>query len=199
MNQSDEELMMEIAKGDKKSFNELFLKYKEQLFNFIYRQVGNSQLAEDLTQNVFISVFKKAGTFNTDKPFKPWLYKIAVNACYYEYRQQKRNIVLSLDNEIENSNGETVELKEMQSDDDRGPQEEVEKKDEQDKIRKILNSLNENHRLIINMFVYEGISYKEMASLMDCPIGTIKSRIYYALREIKEQIEKQGGGINGMQ
>lgn len=170
---SDELLMAELQSGNVNAFDLILHRYEKAIINYSYRITGNFHQAEELAQEAFFRVYRCALNFNTSQKFSTWLYKITSNLCIDELRKgkNKKNVELSSDLPAQ----ENIE-------------EEVEKKEIQEKIKKAVRSLSDEHRAVFIMKHYQGLSYKEIARILDCPPGTVKSRMHYAIMELKKAL-----------
>ena len=175
--ESDKELIIRFQLGDVASFDQLVARYEKPLLNFLYRFTMDYQLAEDVFQEAFFTVYKKAQKFDLSKKFSTWLYEIAVNKAVDKLRKKK--ILVALKPEIENIKHDQL-----------NPEENYEKREIQTRLQKALGFLSEEHRLVLVLKHYQGLDYKEIAEILNCPIGTVKSRIYYALKDLKNHLEK---------
>jgi RNA polymerase sigma-70 factor (ECF subfamily) len=174
---SDKELIKRFQLGDADAFDQLFVRYEKPLLNFLYRFTGDYQLAEDVFQEAFFAVYKKAQKFDLSKKFSTWLHEIAVNKAVDKLR--KKRVVLPLKTEIESIEHDRI-----------SPEEDFEKREIQTRLQKALGFLSEEHRLVLVLKHYQGLDYKEIGEILDCPVGTVKSRVYYALKDLKNYLEK---------
>jgi len=171
---ADEVLMEEIKAGNSQAFDVIIYRYEKSVLNYIYRLVGNFHQAEELCQEVFLRVYKCALKFDSAQRFSPWLYKIANNLCIDEYRKQK--------------NVQKVDISEMELPSSENLEEKVESKEIQSKVKKAVLSLPKTHRAVLILKHYQGLSYEEISEILAVPIGTVKSRMHYAMIELKKAL-----------
>jgi len=170
----DEELVQATHQGDLTAFNELVLKYQNQVFNLARLILDNQDLAEDITQETFILAFQKIHQFRGGS-FRAWLLKIARNLCYDEMRTLKRNTFQVL--EPINKEGEVNESPQWIKDPRPLPQEEVEANDLREILENALNELPYKYRIPLSLIDIQELDYREAASVMGVPVGTVKSRL----------------------
>lgn len=189
---SDEDLMMECRKGDMSAFELLVRRYQDALVNYIYHIISDYHRAEDLAQETFLRVFKNASRYEPKASFKSWLYTIATNLSRNEVRNRsRRNTFFLEDMADENQN---VDDAEFMIDFRYQPDILYEKKERQQLIRKALKQLPENQRLALTLVTYQELSYEEIAEILNCSIGAVKSLIHRARQNMKKLLIKVGIG-----
>ncbi len=164
---SDDVLITLFQNGEEKAFRILVDRYQEKVRNLIYSIFNNAELVDDLSQEVFIKVYENLRAFRFQSSFYTWLYRIAVNRSRDELRKRKIRKLFSLQSMIEKSDRE-VEVKLVS---------EPKNFDNEELITKALQALPENFRAAIILKDIDGLSYEEMATVMQCQIGTVKSRL----------------------
>jgi RNA polymerase sigma-70 factor (ECF subfamily) len=179
----EKELIQEARRGDLNAFNELVLKYQDQIFNHAQRLLGNQDIAEDITQEAFILAFRKIHQFRGES-FRAWLFKIVTNLCYSEMRTWKRNSFLAL--EPLNKDGETNESPYWIKDSKPLPEEIVETSDLREKLEHAMKKLPRIYRNAVSLIDIQELNYKEAASVMGVPVGTAKSRLARGRMQIRE-------------
>jgi RNA polymerase sigma-70 factor (ECF subfamily) len=175
----DSELLEKIAGGDREAFKILYGRYVRQVFSFIFKLTGDSKLTEEVTNDVFFDVWKGAGGFQGRSAVLTWIFGIAHNKTMNELRKKTPDPV---DPE------EFVRV----ANPDAGAEEIVEKKDRSERMKKALNELSPDHRTVLELTFFEGMSYQEIAAVMDCPVNTVKTRMFYAKEKLKEAFTKYG-------
>jgi len=179
-------LIKRAQAGDKKAFEQLVLSYQERVYALSFRLAGNHTDAQDLAQEAFVKAYQRLGSFRGEADFGTWLHKITVNTWLNIKRQQKEE-PLSLDEPLKTDDGEISRT--AVSDDVEGdPEESFARKELQELVWKALNSLNEEFRVVIVLREMEGYSYEEIASMMNCSLGTVKSRLNRARRLLREKV-----------
>jgi RNA polymerase sigma-70 factor (ECF subfamily) len=171
---TDFELYFRARDGDEASFNTLYQRFSTKLFNYIYRIVLDRSLAEDLLQETFIRVIKS--NLEERAKFSTWLYRVATNLCYKALRCRKISFQ-ALDDSITSENDD--------------PAAALERKINKDRITKSLARLPENQRVVIVLRFWEDMPFQEIAEFLSCPIGTVKSRTFYALENLKKFFNKE--------
>lgn len=193
---SDEELMLECRKGDMSAFELLVRRYQDALVNYIYYTINDYHRAEDLAQETFLRVFKSASRYEPKASFKSWLYTIATNLSRNEIRNRARRNTYFLEDMVDES--EDVYQSEFMIDTRYQPDILYEKKERQQLIKKALKQLPENQRLALTLVTYQEMSYEEIAEILSCSIGAVKSLIHRARQNMKKLLIKAGigGGVN---
>lgn len=172
---------MERAKGgDLEAFEALVRRYEGPLYRFFARLAGDPHLAEDLFQETFLRAFKNRTLFDPKRRFAPWLYGIGVIA-WKDHQRKEARASLNL------QRGEGV----LQVPDQDTPAEEVERHELQEVVREEIGHLPEELRVIILLRHYQGLSYEEIAEALHLPLGTVRSRLHYALARLKERLGRR--------
>ena len=180
---NQEELLLEKSKaGDVEAFEKLIEIYQKKIFNLAYRMIGNFDDANDLAQETFIRVFRSIASFKGQSAFSTWIYRITTNVCLDELRKRKNKKEMSLDAEIQLEDGE---MKRQIMSDDPLPDEVAERDEIRSIVSGAIDSLPEDQRLVITLRDIQGLSYDEIADVLDCPSGTVKSRINRARQALK--------------
>lgn len=187
MRLSDEVLVQRSKQGDLDAFNELVLRYESKVYSMAYRFMGNHADAGDLAQETFIRLYQALGGFRGDSSFSTWLYRIAANACRDELRKRQRRRNVSMEELIESSPANTPVAGNEYS-----PEETVQRREVQRQVQDCLNELSEDHRLILVMREIQGLSYEEIAGVLQCSLGTVKSRISRARNALKDKMKRKG-------
>lgn len=191
----NERLLVEKSKsGDIGAFEQLVENYQKKVFNIALRMIGNYDDAGDLTQEVFIRVFKSIKSFKEQSSFSTWLYRITTNVCLDELRKRKNKKVISLDEELKLDDSE---VKRQIESDDPSPEETAEKEELKKIIKKAINDLTEEHRVVIVLRDIQGFSYEEISRIINCPEGTVKSRINRARQALKELLKSKRELLSG--
>jgi RNA polymerase sigma-70 factor (ECF subfamily) len=172
MMESDEVLISRCRRGDERSFDILFDRYKARIYTFIVRFVRDEKTAEDIFQETFIRVFRKSRHFRHQAKFSTWLYTIAANLCKDELKRRKRRENLSLDASVADRSREGALPPRIQvlPDSSDGPRVEAEKKELSRVVSLALDELPENSRLVIELHVMHGLRYREVAEVLGKPV-----------------------------
>jgi RNA polymerase sigma-70 factor (ECF subfamily) len=169
---SDEELMSLLTKGGQSAFDELYLRYSKPLLNFFFRMLNNDrEKAEDLLHDLFLKIIEKPDSFDGNKKFNTWFYTLASNMIKNEYRsrQIKSQHVADTFNLIQEYefNSENLDRQLFEN-----------------RLQTELNKLDSDTKTIFNLRFHEEMSVKQIAEIMGCPEGTIKSRLFYLTRQL---------------
>jgi len=177
----DEILVQLCQKGDNKAFEELVIRYQNKVFSIIYRMVRNKDTVRDLAQDVFIKAFKAIGSFKGKSSFYTWLYRIAVHSALNHLNLARVRTTVTAENEtLERKYGNSAV----------GRNNSIEEgyllKEASQAIALAVNNLREDYRRVTVLKEYEYLSYEEIAQVLDIPIGTVRSRLNRARKELKE-------------
>ena len=182
---SDEQLFASFRAGDETAFARLVRRYEKELFNFLLRFVGQSSLAEDVFQEAFLQVHISADSFELHRRFRPWLYTIAANKARDLLRSQSRRPTVqltALDDEIGSSQLWDNLLREETT-----AVEILEHKQQQELVRQVVAELPDHLREILILAYFNQLSYKEMAEVLNIPLGTVKSRLHAAVANFSQR------------
>ncbi len=182
--ESDNQLVLRVQKGDKRAFDLLVLKYQYKVQALVGRFVRDPHEAQDVSQEAFIKAYKALANFRGDSQFYTWLYRIAVNtAKNHLVSRSRRPPASDIDiNDSEFHSGSEA-LQENDTPDGEFFRDELEKV-----VFNTMDSLPEDLKSAISLRELEGLSYEEIAEVMDCPVGTVRSRIFRAREAINEKI-----------
>src|SRR5213594_948926 len=177
----DERMLVERAKaGDMGAYDDLVKLYQERIYATIYHMTSNHEDANDLTQETFIKGFQALKSFKGDSSFYTWVYRIAVNKTITFLKQRKNRSHLSL-NDIDFNAENDPDLVALVS--DRTPRRDIGLSELQQKLNKAMQKLSEPHRLVVTLHDVQGLSHEEIGNIMDCNIGTVRSRLFYARQQ----------------
>jgi RNA polymerase sigma-70 factor (ECF subfamily) len=182
---TDQELVERVKRGDKTAFDLLVLKYQQRIVNLVSRFVRNQSDAQDVTQEAFIKAYRALPNFRGESAFYTWMYRIAVNTAKNHLAVQSRRPVAAEQDitEIEQIEGNTA-LKDYAT-----PEHMLLRDEIQETVIKAIESLPADLKMAITLREVEGLSYEDIATAMDCPIGTVRSRIFRAREAIDNQLE----------
>lgn len=185
---NDAQLITQFLKGNIQAFNILVARWEKQIFNFIYRNVSNEDIAKDVCQKTFIRVYMKLNKLKNPQKFSPWIYRIALNMCRDEFKKNKKRYVY-LDNPNYNDNSQNFSLQ-LKDDKINSPDSIYHNNQISSILKKSLQKIPEQQRIIIIMKHYQGLKFKEIAEILKEPINTVKSRLYYGLRSLRKILEQ---------
>jgi RNA polymerase sigma-70 factor, ECF subfamily len=182
MDKAESEIMSEVAGGNLTAFREIVERYQNSLLNYAHRYTGDRAAAEDISQEVFLRVFKAAKDYQPLSSFKTWLFKIATNLCLNELR----------DNRLHRNTIDIFELNEAGfvafTSQRLSPEKETEDRQLGAILMKALKGLPENQRLALLLHKYEGFSYLEVSGMMGCTVSAVESLIHRARQGLKKQL-----------
>jgi RNA polymerase sigma-70 factor, ECF subfamily len=178
----------QIQKGDQRAFNRLVHHHYNRVYRIVYGILRNEENAKDVTQQVWIKVWKKIDTFKGEASFSTWLYRISTFTALDFIRANKKHRKLDSIEASEETEG--IKPIQLSSDNtDEQPRTSLRKKEIMAGFQKALTQLNEQHRTALVLREIEGLSYEEIADIMKCKIGTVMSRIFNARKTIQLYME----------
>jgi RNA polymerase sigma-70 factor (ECF subfamily) len=184
---NERDVIIDWKKGNKKAYEKLVRHYMRDAFLVAYGLTGNAEDARDLSQEAFIKAYQSRDRFDEARPFYPWLYRILKNHCL---NLIKRGMRYTSPLKYED-NPDRERFASPQS----TPLEQLEREERKRFVRAAIDMLSEDHREIIVLKNFKGHAYQEIADILEIPIGTVMSRLYYArkaLKDIIEQLEAEG-------
>jgi len=179
----DEDVLVRQARhGDLEAYDELVRRYQERIYATVYHMTSNHEDANDLAQESFIKAFEALKTFKGGSSFYTWLYRIAVNKTINFLKQRKNRVHLSL-NDLDFNAEHDPDLVALIS--DKTPRRDAGLAELQEKLNTALLKLSEPHRLVVVLHDVQGLSHDEIAKIMNCNIGTVRSRLFYARQQLQ--------------
>jgi len=185
------DLVKACQEGDQTAFNLLVWRWEKPLFNFTYKYVGDAHLAQDLVQETFIRVLRSIHGYEHRAAFSTWLYRIAINLCKDHFRK-KRLPMVSLHDYYTTTSGDRVYVKDRMADEGGRSDEALAASRREELVRRLLAGLRDEQRIVILMKEYQGLTFREIAEILEVPEGTVKARLYNGLRTMRKQIESSG-------
>ncbi len=176
---ADEELARQLQQGNDVAFETLVHRYHGPIFGYIYRQLRGSSEVEDLVQKTFMQVYTRIDLYEFPRPFKPWLYRIALNLCRDYWRSKERQLLILDQDPPSEQKGDSIFVR-MQTRND---------------LVAALHSLEPGYREVLVLRFFQDLKIREIADVLGIPAGTVKWRLFQALRQMKCQLEK--GGYSG--
>jgi RNA polymerase sigma-70 factor (ECF subfamily) len=182
---TDQQLVARVQKGDKKAFDLLVLKYQHKILSLISRYIRNSDEVQDVAQEAFIKAFRALPNFRGESAFYTWMYRIAINtAKNHLVARQRRPPGVDIDIEdAEHFDGDFL-LKEIEN-----PENILSGQELKRVCDHAIKSLPEDLRTAVTLREFDGLSYEDIATAMDCPVGTVRSRIFRAREAIDKHIK----------
>ena len=186
----DEDLahVQRFLAGDESGFRLLFDKYAEQVHRLAYRFVRNREDADDLTQEVFLRVYRSLPNFQANAKFFTWLYRITVNRSIDYTRSRKANLSREVDQTFLEAQHETLPGRNSVED----PAHRVEQQEAVGKVAEALDTISEKHRAVFVLHAMENLSYKKIAEVLDINVGTVMSRLHYSRKKLRERLSQLG-------
>jgi len=176
------DLVKNARRGDFTAYDELVKRYQQRIYATIYHMTANHEDANDLAQESFIKAFQALPSFKGGSTFYTWLYRIAVNKTINFLKQRKNRQHMSL-NDLDFNAEHDPDLMALIS--DKTPVREVGLSELQQKLNAALLKLSEPHRMVVVLHDVQGVSHDEIAEMMDCNIGTVRSRLFYARQQLQ--------------
>jgi RNA polymerase sigma factor (sigma-70 family) len=181
----ESELVRRARKGDLAAYDDLVKRYQERIYATIYHMTSNHEDANDLAQDSFIKAFQALKSFKGGSTFYTWLYRIAVNKTINFLKQRKNRTHMSL-NDIDFNAEHDTDLIALIS--EKTPRRDAGLNELQKKLNEALLKLSEPHRLVVVLHDVQGQSHEEIAEIMDCNIGTVRSRLFYARQQMQAEL-----------
>ncbi len=183
----DAALMKRVTQGDQRAFEELVEKYKQPVFNMIYRTLPDAAEAEDLAQAVFVQVYKAASRYRVEAKFTTWLFTIARNLCLNELRRRSRHPADSLDASI--SQDEDYPARQYEDVRSVSAPDQLIQDELSAKVSEALMELPENQRTAVLLYQEQEMSYEEIAKILECSLSATKSLIHRARETLKQRLK----------
>jgi RNA polymerase sigma-70 factor, ECF subfamily len=181
----DQQLVERVQRGDKAAFDLLVVKYQRKIFRLLSRLIRDSAEVEDVAQEAFIKAYRALPNFRGDSAFYTWLYRIAINTAKNWLVSQGRRAPTSTETEIEDAEtfDDGEQLRDLNT-----PDAMLLTRQVGDAVNRAIEALPEDLKTAIVLRELEGLSYEEIAETMNCPIGTVRSRIFRAREAIAEEL-----------
>lgn len=170
---SERDLLNRAKRGDQTAFKEIYERYKGRILNFFYRMCMNEHLAEELLQELFVRIWMTLPRFNPKYKFYTYLYRSAHNLWVNEFRRKKE--ILMAEFEASAHHEQPLDI--------------IIKSEEIDRLKKALSSLPDGEREALILCEYNGLSYDEIAEVLEIPLGTVKSRIFRAIERLRDKLK----------
>ena len=179
----DDVYVHKTVEGDVEAFNELVNRHHSKIYGLAYRMLGNSEDAQDATQETFLEAYKSIKSFRFQSQFGTWLYKVGLNTCNQIIRKAKsRNRMMDAYTEEKSIRGMT-ETREI-------PERLAIKAEQRELVQAAIDRLPPKQKEVVTLFYMQHLKYKEIAEILDCSIGTVASRLNKAMQNLKVKLEK---------
>jgi len=184
---SDLEVVRRVQNGDVAAFDQLVLKYRGRVYSVVYNLTSNREDAADLTQDAFIKSFQSINRFQGQSSFFTWLYRIAVNSTLTHLRKNRLRTFFSFEkiNEDDKVSAEVIAA----LTDTTGADHETFARELQEKLNEAMQKLSIRHRTVITLFEIDGLGHQEIAEIMNCSVGTVRSRLHYAKQLLQSELQ----------
>ena len=175
-------LIARAAKGDLGAYDELMRRYQQRIYGTLYHMTSNHEDANDLTQETFIKAFQALKSFKGGSSFYTWVYRIAVNRTINFLKQRTRRASMSL-NDLDFNAEHDPDLVSLIS--EKTPRRDIALAELQEKLNAAMQKLSEDHRMVVTLHDVQGMSHEEIAQIMNCNTGTVRSRLFYARQQLQ--------------
>lgn len=183
----DADLVSRIISGDREAFEELYHKYKRRLFRTALAITGDHGAAEEVLQDCFLKVYGSLPEVDCSSPLGPWMHRIVVNLSY-NWVVKRRPWFVSVEEVLDR----LVAAPQL------SPEHLYERKELWERLRGAIDSLNLPQRLVVILFYLQGFNLEEIAYILECPVGTVKSRLYHARKRLKKELTSEGAVRRGV-
>ena len=184
-NQEERQLIWRAKREDLAAYDELVRRYQERLYSTIYHMTSNHEDAHDLAQEAFLKAFRSLGSFKGDSSFFTWVYRIAVNKTLNFLKYRKRRTHLSL-NSFDLNAEHDPDLVSLVS--ENTPRRDLHLHELQQSLNHAMQKLSHIHRLVVTLHDVQGLSHQEIGMILDCNIGTVRSRLFYARQQLQAHL-----------
>ncbi len=174
----------EVLKGDQDAFEEIVMLYQNRVYHVCYRMLRNQAEAEDIAQEAFLRAYTNLYKFDQQRKFSTWIFRIATNLCIDRIRKKKPDYYL--DAQVPGTEG--LDMYSQLSSDDDLPEVEVEKMETKDRVQYEVSRLPEKYRSVIVLRYFEELPLKEIAEVLDLPLGTVKTRVHRGREALRNQM-----------
>jgi RNA polymerase sigma-70 factor (ECF subfamily) len=178
----DHELVIASQQGDLQAFETLILRYQRQIFNLIFQMTRNTEVVEDIGQDVFVAAFRAIKEFRSKSSFFTWIYRIAINHCKNYLASSNRA------KEFEQRYQNTHYADGDDERHERTPQSSLLAKEFVEQMEQAIQALPEDQRTVLVLCEFEGLSYQEIAGMLECPVGTVRSRLSRARMALQDML-----------
>jgi RNA polymerase sigma factor (sigma-70 family) len=184
---ADLEIVRQVQAGDVAAFDRLITKYRERVYGIVYNMTSNREDAADLAQDAFIKAFQSIHRFSGQSSFFTWLYRIAVNSTLSHLRKARLRAFFSLER-IDTDEPVSREIIDALTDKS-GADRDAYVRELQEKLNDAMQKLSIKHRTVVSLFEIDGLSHQEIAEVMDCSVGTVRSRLHYAKQLLQAELQ----------
>ncbi|MEZ5316017.1 MAG: sigma-70 family RNA polymerase sigma factor [Vicinamibacterales bacterium] len=186
MQRTDEDLVALATAGDLEAFNQLVARWERPIYALAYRTLGREEDARDVVQDAFLRAYRGLKGFKGQAKFSSWLYRITLNLCRDWIRRERRAPI------VQTPEGtDAVDLVDSHSDPDESVEELVARREMSAAVARAMAELPEEQRTAIMLKEYHGLTFQEIADTLDCPLSTVKTRLYQGLSVLRRRLERR--------
>ena len=175
---SDRQLVVDTRRGDDAAYGELVRRYQNSVFNVCYRLLGERRDAEDLMQEAFLRAYQRLSSFDEQRPFGPWIRRVATNLCYNHFNK-KRPVSFELEDEFDIAENKPS----------KNPEKAQQSAETAEEVRAAILELPVNYRAVIELRHFQELSYKEIATTLEIPISDVKSHLFRGRKLLAERLQ----------
>jgi len=186
MTRTDEELVERATAGDLDSFNQLVSRWERPIYALAYRTLGREEDARDVVQEAFLRAYRGLKGFKGQAKFSSWLYRITLNLCRDWIRKERRAPIVHPPEGMD-----PIELAEDQAAPTESVEELVARREMSEAVARAMAELPEEQRAAILLKEYHGLTFQEIAEMLNCPLSTVKTRLYQGLSVLRRRLERQ--------
>ena len=187
---SDEDLISRFRAGQQEVFGLLVKRYQRELYGYLRRYLRDAELADDVFQSTFLQMFVKMDQYEAGRPFRPWLYRIAINQAIDAQRRIGRHPAVSLEMAPDAADGDERSLTDLIESREGDPLDHLHAEERRQLVRGSIDRLPQFLRQVVMLAYYQGLKYREIAEIMELPVGTVKSRLHTALSRLTEALSQ---------
>ena len=176
-------LVLRAQAGEVSAFGDLVGRHQRAVYGIVSRMVSSRDDADDLVQDIFVSAYRAIGSFRRGAKFSTWLHAIAVNTTLKRLKKMKRQATVSIDDPA------TGLASMIRAEDDPSPADSLQRRERNDAVRRAIDSLPAKQRIVVVMHYFEQYSCEEIASALKCSVGTVWSRLHYACKKLRGELD----------
>ena len=186
-------LVAQAQAGDEQAFEQLVSEFSARIYNYVARMVQDPTEAQDVAQETFVRAYTALKSFRGASSFQTWLYRIASNLAIDAARRRKRRQadVVSMDEPVESDGGDTEVGRDFPDELTRSPAEELDSTETRREVWEAISELSDKLRPVVILYDLQGLSYEEIARVLGCPMGTVKSRLFNARTQLREKLRQR--------
>ena len=188
---TDEQCIVDYFAGDRSGFQTLVGRHYRELYQFVLRFTNNSAAAEDVVQETFLQVHLSGASFDPTRRFKPWLFTIAANKARDWLRSRSRRREVPLDAQVGHDGDSVQTFADLLADDEAAAGEQLDAQTTRQVVQRVVRRMPDHLREVLVLGYFHGFAYKDMAEILDIPLGTIKSRLHAAVHQFARRYKSE--------